>query len=138
MVGFENVDTVRALSTNDIGKMTNPQLKKALVTLVTAEQSTEPTNQLLLEEIRHLRTEVADIMSIKQEFQQLSTRLEDAYKIIHQQQMFLETLDARERRKNLIITGLSEESDEVGGNDEEKVRNVLLAAGYTQAFNTAD
>ncbi|KAK3872355.1 hypothetical protein Pcinc_022572 [Petrolisthes cinctipes] len=72
-----------------------------------------------------------------QEVQQLSTRLEDAYKIIHQQQMFLETLDARERRKNLIITGLSEESDEVGG-DDEKVRNVLLAAGHTQAYNTAD
>lgn len=125
------------MSVNEIGKMTNPQLKKALTTMVTAETTTEPTNQVLLEEIRNLRSEVAEIKNIKQEVKQLSTQLKDAYKIINQQQIFLEVLDSRERQKNLIITGLSEESDETGDGDDEKVRNVLTTAGYSHAFDVA-
>lgn len=52
-----------------------------------------------------------------------SERLDDAYKIIHNQQLFLESLGSKERR-NLVITGLSENVDEVGATDNEKKRKV--------------
>ena len=44
--------------------------------------------------------------------------------------MFLESLDNRERKRNLVITGLSEESDVTRCNDVEKVCTVISSTGY--------
>lgn len=68
--------------------------------------------------------------SIKKKVDQLSQKLDEAFKIISQQQLFLESLDNRERRRNLVITGLSEENDATGSSDLEKVRTVINATGY--------
>ena len=68
--------------------------------------------------------------TLKHEVKKLSEKVDDAYKIIYQQQMFLETLDNRDRRRNLIITGVSELADENGVTDLEKVQKVLEAANY--------
>jgi hypothetical protein len=51
------------------------------------------------------------------------------YGIITQQQMFLESLDARDRGKNIVITGIEETVNDLGGNDSEKVHSVLQEIG---------
>ncbi|KAK8373800.1 hypothetical protein O3P69_020949, partial [Scylla paramamosain] len=49
--------------------------------------------------------------------------------MIHQQQRFLESLDAKERQRSLIITGPPEDRDDLGATDDEKVMNVMNACG---------
>lgn len=138
MAGNGSVEEVWALTTNDISKMTNPQLKRALSTLVTAGREREPTNADLLEEIRKMREEVAEIKGLRDEVMKLSTRLDDAYTTIHHQQLFLEHLDGKERRNNIIITGVNEENDDMGSNDGEKINMVLQAARYSEPFEVSE
>lgn len=118
--------------------MTNPQLKRALSTLVSAEREEEPTNAVLLQEIQKMRKEVAEIGGLREEVKNLSTRLDDAYMTIHHQQLFLEQLDGKERLNNIIITGLSEDTDDMGSTDGERIITVLDAARYEDPFHVSD
>ena len=126
----ENIDVVaiKALTVNDVDKMRNAQLKQALTTLINEARDEEPSNRTLLEELRSLKEAVAEMTKLKKEVLTLSSKLSDAFDIIHQQQKFLESLDSKERRRNLIVTGLSEDVDELGGTDNEKIRNVINSA----------
>lgn len=127
MAALEDANTVRAMAPGEINKMTNSQLKKALATLINADASQQPSNNDLLDEIRSLKDEVKAMAGIKQKVDELSERLDQAYyNIITQQQ----SLDNKERRNNLIITGVSEEVDAIGNTDVEKVQNVIKATGY--------
>ena len=127
MAALEDANTVRAMAPGEINKMTNSQLKKALATLINADASQQPSNNDLLDEIRSLKDEVKAMAGIKQKVDELSERLDQAYyNIITQQQ----SLDKKERRNNLIITGVSEEVDVIGNTDVEKVQNVIKATGY--------
>lgn len=137
MSNLEDASAVRALAQSEINKMTNAQLKKALATLVNANPPDQGQNDALLDEIRGLRQDVRALAGMRQEVDQLSQKLDQAFKIISQQQTFLETLDANERRRNLIITGLTEETNEVGGTDAEKVRTVIAATGHQVTSNPA-
>lgn len=94
--------------------------------MVSAERVEQPTNAVLLEEIKRLGGEITQLKGLRDEVKRLSTRPDEAYKIIDHQQKFLETLDARERRRNIIITGLREGGD---SGDVDKVRTVLCAIG---------
>ena len=77
--------------------------------------------------------------NLKQEVQSLSDRLDEAYTIIHYQQLFMESLDSKERRRNLVITGLTENTeDDMGESDNDKVVKVLQAAGYSGTLNSAE
>ena len=107
---YESVDAVRALSSNDVSKLTNPQLKKALLTILTAERAEEPSNSDLLNELRDIKDKLREINTVKEEVKCLSDKLDSAYQVIHQQQLFLEYLDNKERRCNLVIYGLSEDA----------------------------
>ena len=130
MAALDDADTVRALAPGEINKMTNPQLKKALSTLINVVVSQQPSNNELLDEIKSLEEEVKAMAGIKQKVDLLSERLDQAYNIITQQQLFIESLDNRERKNNLIITGVSEENDATCSTDVEKVQNVIAATGY--------
>ncbi|MPC81070.1 hypothetical protein E2C01_075670 [Portunus trituberculatus] len=130
MADLDDAAAVRDLSANTISKMTNPQLKRALTMLFGAERKEEPPNSVLLDELRSLREEMAEMKKLKQEVDRLSDGLEKAYRIIHNQKLFLEKLDSKERRCNLVVTRLLEEPDEIGETDKEKVVKVLEAAGY--------
>lgn len=55
--------------------------------------------------------------------------------MIHQQQRFLESLDAKERQRSLIITSLPEDRDDLGATDDEKVMNVMNAVSPTEAVD---
>lgn len=131
MPGDERVGTVLSMSQTQVNRLTNPQLKEALSTLINAWKNEEPSNSTLLEELQYLRADMAEIKSVKKEVERLSSRLEEAYKIIGQQQRFLESLDAKERRMNLVVTGVTEDSDEMGADDQAKVKNVIQATGYS-------
>ncbi|KAK4299453.1 hypothetical protein Pmani_028266 [Petrolisthes manimaculis] len=130
MATLDNADTARALAPGEINKMTNPQLKKALATLINTDASQQPSNNDLLDEIKSLKADDRGMAGIKQKLDQLTERLDQAYNIISQQQFFMESLDNKERRNNLIITGVSEAVDEIDRTDVEKVRNVITETGY--------
>lgn len=139
MPGYNRVEVVRALSQGQINKLTNAQLKEALGTLMnenTNDDDAQPSNAVLLEEIRNLRDEISQLKNMKHEVEQLTTKLEDAYKIINHQQKFLETLDARNRRENIILTGVEEKDNAMGAGDVAKVQSVLQAAGVTDCDPT--
>lgn len=136
MAGLEDAATVRSLAPTDIDKLKNPQLKLALATLI-EDTRNEPSNAVLLQELRGVKQAVAEMALLKQKVNELSERLDDAYQVIHQQQLFLEFLDNKERRRNLIITGVSEAADELGDTDDTKIQKVLEVAGYTGAPDRA-
>ena len=138
MCGYDRVESVKALSQAQINKLTNAQLKEALGTLVSNDDNAvQPSNAVLLEEIRNLREEVTQLKYMKHEVERLSTRLEDAYKIINHQQKFLETLDTSNRRENIIVTGVAEEGNAMGVGDTAKLRAVFEAAGVDGCDTTA-
>ena len=57
MAALDEVEAVRALAPNEINKMTNPQLKKALTTLLSADAS-QTSNNALIEEVRGMREDI--------------------------------------------------------------------------------
>lgn len=140
---YNSLETIQALAPNEINRMTNPQLKKALTTLVAArrednERDDNPTNAILLQEIQMLRQEVAEIRQLKKEVQSLSNKLDDAFATIHSQQLFMEAMDGKERRCNLVISGVKESEDGAGSSatDAQLVKEVIEKTGYSEPFNT--
>ena len=127
MPGYDNLLNVRSLSQTQISKLTNAQLKEALATIVNADRE-EPTNAALLEELRNVREEISSLKYLKDEVKQVTSRLDDAFKIINLQQKFLENLDSRERSKNFIVFGLQEEANALGDDDLSKVKSIVKAA----------
>ena len=139
MAAYDSVENVKVLSQIEINKMTNPQLKRALLTMVNNGRDGEPSNSILLDELRSIKQDLAEVKNLKQEVQSLSDRLDEAYTIIHYQQLFMESLDSKERRRNLVITGLTENTeDDMGESDNDKVVKVLQAAGYSGTLNSAE
>ena len=57
-----------------------------------------------------------------------------AFDIIHQQR-FLESLDAKEKQRDPIITRLSEDDNDLGATDDEKIRKVMDAASPNEAVH---
>ena len=112
----------------DIEKLKNAQLKQALSTLTKDTRSEEPSNSVLLDELRSVKQAIAEVATLKQEVTRLSEKLDNAYKVIHQQQLFFDSLDGRDRRHNLIVTGVAEDADELGNGDTEKISNIMEAA----------
>lgn len=52
-----------------------------------------PSKEYLINELKGIQKELADIKEMKKEVKVLSDRLNDAFRIIHQQQLFLEYVD---------------------------------------------
>ena len=103
MADFDDATVVRELAPSDIGTMTNPQLKHALKAILGAERGAEPSNGALLEELRSLREEMAEMKALAKKVEYMSDRLEKAHEIIHNQQLFLETLDYKERNEKSVL-----------------------------------
>ncbi|KAK3886208.1 hypothetical protein Pcinc_009627 [Petrolisthes cinctipes] len=74
-----------------------------------------------------MKQSLRELTTTKQQVANLSERMNDAYKIIHKLQLFLEALDNKDRKLNLILTGVSESADELGCTDEEKISKVMEA-----------
>ena len=132
MPNLDSIEVVRSLSQTQINKLTNAQLKEALGTVLNAHTNDEPSNAILLQEIRNLAREIEQMKPIRKEVAELSSELKQAFNIINQQQRFLESLDARDRQKKIIITGVSEVADNIGRDDQSKVRQILDEADYDE------
>ena len=128
MADLSTAESVRALSQTEVNRLNNTQLKKALQTLITAPTSEEPSNTVLLNELKAINEKLKEINTLKEEVRYLSEKLNSAYESISQQQFFLEYLEGKERRKNLVIYGLNETPDALGNDDKEKLSNVLNKA----------
>ena len=89
----------------------------------------------MLQEIRSLKSDIEQIKGVKQEVAVLKNQVDQAFRIINQQQKFLESFDARERQKKFIISGVAEGSDDLGVNDQDKVQAVVVATGYAERFD---
>ena len=122
---LDSADNVRALSQTDINKLNNAQLKKALSVVLDAQRN-EPNE--VLTELREIKASIQEFSAVKAKVRDLSNQLSNALQIIHQQQLFLESIENRERRCNLVITGLREVADDVGRDDPEKLQMVLNKA----------
>lgn len=129
---FTDVQSVRSLTPGDVDKLRNIQLKQALSTLINEERENEPSNAVLLAELQSVKQSLGEVTALKQQVIRLSDKLDEAYKIIHQQQLFLEILDKKDRKQNIVITGVPEDPDELGNTDNEKIEKVLQAAGCTE------
>ena len=66
MAGYDSVENVRALTHNDVNKLNNAQLKKALVTILTAEREEEPSNNDLLSELKVIKENIQEINKVKE------------------------------------------------------------------------
>ena len=130
MADFSSIDTVRALTQNEVNKLNNAQLKKALLTSIntTTTKDEETSNSDLLNELKEIKGKLNEISTLKEEVRCLSEKLNTAYESIHQQQLFLEYLEGKDRRKNLVVYGLSESEDELGSTELDKLKNVLNKA----------
>ena len=68
MANYECLDIVRALIPAEVNRLTAAQLKCALKTILANQQNTDgPTNAVLLEELKHIRQEMATISEMKRE-----------------------------------------------------------------------
>ena len=119
-----------------MNKLTNAQLKKALQIIITTPIDEEPSSTILLNELKDIKEKINEINILKEDVKCLSDKLNSAYESINQQQLFLEYLEGKERRKNLVIYGLSETVDELGNNDMEKLNNVLNKAKCSNVDST--
>lgn len=134
---YEQIEEVASLTQAQINKLTNPQLRTALATMISANNS-NPSNAILLEEIKNLKKDIEEVKNVKREVGQLAVKLDQAYRIIHQQQLFMESLDARDRQRKLIVTGVSEDSSDLGSDDGERIKTLLDKMGYTGEMRTDD
>ena len=130
---YGSIEVVRALSATEINKLTNPQLKIALATVLqnNAERNIlpdGPSNADLMNELQNLKECLKEIPILKQENARLSKEITTLYEIAHNQQLHLESRDRLERQRNLIVRGVSEDSDDVGPDDPTKIRNILRAS----------
>lgn len=80
-----------------------------------------------------MKQSLRELTTIKQQAAGLTERMDDAYIIMHQQQLFLEALDNKDPKLNIIITGVSESVDELGSTDQEKISKVMEATGCDAA-----
>ncbi len=67
MAEYSDASVVKALTISDIDKMKNAQLKQALSALINEPRDEEPSNRILLEELRSLRVAAAEVASLNQE-----------------------------------------------------------------------
>ena len=65
MPNLDNIEDVRNMSHAQINKLTNAQLKEALGTVLDAHTNDEPSNAILLQEIRNLSKEIEQMKGIK-------------------------------------------------------------------------
>lgn len=73
---------------------------------------------------------------MKQQVIQLSGRLDEAFQITEQQQLYVESLCNKERLMNIVITALVEVAEEADDTDEE-VQRVVQATRHQGNFDPA-
>ena len=119
---YDKVDDITGLTQSQANKLTNAQLKTALMTMVYSDCN-NPSDAVLLEEIRDLYKDTDQINWVEQEVT-VHSQVGPTLNIIHQLQLFLESRFKRSS-KNLIITGIPQDVSELGSNNQQKIKTLL-------------
>ena len=129
MADLNSVESIRALSQSELNKLNKDQLKNALqiflATPPTIPQTEEPSNTVLLNEIKNINEKLGEFYALKEQVKCLTEKLNSAQESISQLHSFTEYLEGKERRKNIVVYGLTETPDTLGNNDLEKFNNIL-------------
>jgi hypothetical protein len=72
---------------------------------------------------------IKKVDNLEKDVRKLQEDNKKCHDIIINQQRFMEMIDSRERGKNVIITGVKENRDELGDNDSEKVQSLFNKIG---------
>ena len=137
-VNCTSLEEVKRLSVAEINKLTSPQLKLAIAALIGDENArpepNQPSNADLMVQLQEIKEEVQGIHQLRQQVEdlkeenkQIKEDLRTVFEILHHQQLFTESVEQRDRLRYLIVTGISEDPDELGNNDHAKLRSVLQA-----------
>ncbi len=81
--------------------------------------------KLLRESNQNVVTALERITKVENDIASMKADQEKIHEIIRNQQVFMETIDSRERQCNLIITGLPETAGSLADNDEGRVMKVI-------------
>ncbi|MEA3357744.1 MAG: hypothetical protein U9Q67_04915, partial [Patescibacteria group bacterium] len=140
MADVESAQAVRRMTASEVSKLNAANARRALATLIAGdpEGSDDLSNAVFLNELKEMRKELGQMKTMKLQVQALSEKLDCAFEIINQQQRFLESVDAKERWRNLVITGVSEGEDGLGATDEEKIKAVVMASGYNGELQVSE
>ncbi|KAK3858511.1 hypothetical protein Pcinc_035306 [Petrolisthes cinctipes] len=93
---LKNAVTIRSFTSNDVDRLKNAQLKQTLATLINETKETEPSNTVLFAELQSMKQSLRELTTTKQHLANLSERMNDAYIIVHQQQLFQVALDNKD------------------------------------------
>jgi uncharacterized protein YdcH (DUF465 family) len=122
---------------------TNPELVRQIHELIQETKATNANTTRILERLEKIEADIGGLKAEQQRMKSETNNLKDVASdnsahiaclekendllrdIVINQQAFLEATDARERACNAIITGVSEEPDELGSGDREKVAAIL-------------
>ena len=136
------LNDLRKMSTTEINKVKKDELIQAILT--SPQSTTANRDDLLLSEMRAIRKGQGDIVSslngLKAGYDQLrkdkdkieadviglKETVESQGKIIEKQQIYLEQLDAKERGKNIIVTGIPEDENWKGKDSDEGKLTVIF------------
>lgn len=134
-----------AKSLSDLRHMQRNQLmrvnKEEIIDIILAEPERDDGQLRTLTDTLHtLVTEVTDLRKavtapdsvINKKFDDLQTQIDKQAEIIDRQQRFLESLDRKEREKNLIILGVPEVETSLEGvtTDEQKIDKIWMKIGH--------
>ena len=128
---YGSADVVRALSATEINKLTSPQLKIALATVLNDDKdrhvaSEGPSNADLMNELQSIKESLKEIPLLKEENKRLSRDIATLFDITRNQQNYLESRDGVERQRNLIIRGLSEDNNEPDSTLHQVLKHLRL------------
>ena len=155
---MSTIEELRKMNASQLEKRNKDELVEAILSdptnailkkLEEIEMKQDDTNTQLREfsvEITSLRTECRELKdsheALQEEVNALKAHMklkdeenEKLYKILGNQQIFLEKMDAHDRQKNVVITGLPEGPDVLGPDDQGKVATVLQAIECTASVN---
>ena len=102
-------------------------------------QAPQQPNDDLLTAVKHLTEEVRLLREERKkdetEMRKVQQEMGELYRVVAQQQNFVESLDARDRQCNLVITGVPDEGEVLDGatTEKEKYDKVLSKMGVTNA-----
>ena len=130
---------LRKMQRNQLSRLTKEDLIEGILSApgTSDEHLAELTNKLhtLVSEVAELRKAVtASESGVNNKVDELQVQVNKQSEIILKQQHYLETLDRKEREKNLVVTGVSDEHESLEGatSDEEKLGKVWSEAGVTE------
>ena len=76
------------------------------------------------------------VVQVEADAKQAKAENEILHKIVTNQQVFLEQMDARERQLNAVITGLGEDDESLGQDDRAKMITILNAIECTVGIDS--